>query len=222
VRAIGSMPSSHEILEHLTVIANEWRSIAIAWHAVAGAFLIGLLIGWRPSSRVVGIAVAVSTASVSALAWNSGNPFNGALFGVLTMALAGLAIRLPSKNIELGSRAMMMAGMSVVAFGWVYPHFLETRSSVSYLYEAPLGLIPCPTLSAAIGLTLVAGLSGARTWSAVLAAAGILYGLIGVFRLGVLIDVALLAGGLGLAAISAREVREGRKRKFSIETSHAT
>jgi hypothetical protein len=56
---------------------------------------------------------------------------------------------------------------------------------------APLGLSPCPTLSAVIGLTLMLDLVWSRAWSWMLAAFGAAYGLIGALRLGVAIDVLL-------------------------------
>jgi hypothetical protein len=82
----------------------------------------------------------------------------------------------------------------------VYPHFLHTRTWAEYIYAAPLGLIPCPTLSAVIGATLILGLLQSKAWSLAVALAGLLYGVIGVFRLGVGLDVALIAGATILAA----------------------
>ena len=86
----------------------------------------------------------------------------------------------------------------LVAFGWGYPHFLETDRWMTYAYAAPLGVLPCPTLSAVIGATLIFGLLGSVTWSITLAAFGLVYGVIGVFVLGVQLDYALLAGALVL------------------------
>ncbi len=49
-----------------------------------------------------------------------------------------------------------------------------------------------------IGATLILGLLGSVTWSITLAAAGLVYGAVGVFVLGVQLDYALLAGALVL------------------------
>jgi hypothetical protein len=87
-------------------------------------------------------------------------------------------------------------GALLFAFGWVYPHFLNTSSFLPYLYSAPTGLIPCPTLSIVIGLALILGGLGARTWSLVLGVTGIFYGIFGSAWLGVLIDWVLLLGAL--------------------------
>ena len=67
------------------------------------------------------------------------------------------------------------------------------------LYAAPLGLIPCPTLSALVGVALVVNGLGSRAWSLILSGSGVLYGVIGWFRLGVTIDGVLLVGAITLA-----------------------
>ena len=201
------MPSSQQILEGLADVTNGWRSLAIAWHVVLGAFLSALLLGWRPGKRLTGLLLAAPIASVSALAWATGNPFNGTLFFVITAGLVGVALRLPSTSVRIGPPWLTIAGGVLIAFGWVYPHFLRTDSWAAYLYAAPLGLIPCPTLSAVAGVSLVVEGLGSTKWSLTLAAIGVLYGVIGVFRLGVVIDLVLLVGALTLVLVTV--VRPG-------------
>ena len=82
------------------------------------------------------------------------------------------------------------------AFGWVYPHFLDTSTSLTYLYAAPTGLIPCPTLSIVIGVGLIVGGLGSRAWSIFLGALGDFYSIFGAVRLGVVLDWVLLFGSL--------------------------
>jgi len=65
-------------------------------------------------------------------------------------------------------------------------------------------VIPCPTLSAVIGVTLILGLLESRAWSLTVAVMGFAYGAIGIFRLGVRIDVVLLAGAAALAVAALR------------------
>jgi hypothetical protein len=69
------------------------------------------------------------------------------------------------------------------AFGWGYPHFLDAKQWTAYLYAAPLGLLPCPTLSTVIGLTLMLGIFRSKPWSITLAVAAFVYGAVGVFVL---------------------------------------
>jgi hypothetical protein len=150
--------------------------------------------------------LATPAASVSALSWASGNPFNGTAFTALSLVLAAIAIGLPVRPARLGARPLLVPGILLVGFGWAYPHFLQTNGWTSYLYAAPLGLLPCPTLSSIIGVSLIVDLLGSRLWGLVLTAVGVAYGLIGAFQLGVGIDLVLLAGALwtGVAAIDTR------------------
>ncbi len=208
------MPSSQTILSLSAALANEWQTMAVAWHALLGAMLLGLLAGWRPSNRVAGLLLAAPLASVSALAWISGNPFNGAVFGGLALALAIIAFRLGPEPVRVSSLRWRLTAAMLIAFGWTYPHFLHTDRWTVYLYAAPFGLLPCPTLSALAGMALMLGMLGSRPWSVTLAAAGVVYGVIGVASLGVTLDYGLIAGaiGLGVAAafVHSRSVRAGR------------
>jgi hypothetical protein len=94
----------------------------------------------------------------------------------------------------------------MVVFGWIYPHFLETTSFVPYLYSAPLGLIPCPTLSMVVGLGLILGSFGSRGWTFTVGVVGLFYGLFGAVRLGVSLDWVLVVGALRLVLL-VREVK---------------
>jgi hypothetical protein len=203
------MPSPHEILAGLEAIANGWRPLAIVWHLALAAGLIALGLGWRPGRRLAGVLIAGPLASVSGLAWLTGNPFNGTVFAVIAAALVAVALRLPRDAVRIGTPRLLIPGIGLTAFGWAYPHFLQTNSWITYLYAAPLGLVPCPTLCAATGLALVLRGLGSRGWSLILAASGLLYGLVGWLRLGVAIDAVLLVGAVTLAAAV---LRTGRKR----------
>jgi hypothetical protein len=140
---------------------------------------------------------------VSALAWSIGNPFNGSAFATLALSLVLAARRFPNRRVEFGPGAQVAAGAALLAFGWTYPHFVKVGHWTGYLYAAPLGLLPCPTLSAAIGVTLALFGLRSRAWSVALAAVGFLYGVIGVFALGVSLDYALLGGAVALGAVAA-------------------
>ena len=102
-------------------------------------------------------------------------------------------------------------GSFLILFGWVYPHFLGTGSWLRYLYAAPAGLIPCPTLSFTIGFALLANGFSSRGYATVLGLLGLFYGLFGTFRLGVRIDLVLVIGSLALLTLSA--LRVSRKTK---------
>ena len=192
------MPSSNTILAGLAGLANEYRWLAIAIHVYIGALVVLAAAGRLRSRKIAAILIALPLLSVSGLAWLSGNPFNGALFAVFAAALLALATRLSAGALQFAPRPVMITGFALFAFGWVYPHFLENENFISYLYSAPTGIIPCPTLSVVIGLSLVAGSFQSRSWGLVAAGAGLFYGLFGALRLGVALDWFLAAGAAAL------------------------
>jgi hypothetical protein len=129
---------------------------------------------------------------------------------MLAATLAGAAARFPNAPVRLSSRVWVAAGLAFTVFGWTYPHFLETDSWTSYLYAAPFGLLPCPTLSSVIGMTLLFENLRSRVWSTALVVAGLVYGAVGVFQLGVALDWGLLFASALLAAVIARDHKYGR------------
>ena len=198
------MPTPEQILAGLTAIANRAQPLAIGWHAALAVTIIALLAGWRPSRRIAGVLLAIPLISVAAMAWSFGNPFNGLVFALVAVLLVTLALRLPEDAVTRGPAWAFVVGVLMVGFGWVYPHFLESGAPLAYLYAAPFGLVPCPTLSAVIGFALLGGGLRARGWSGVLAGAGVFYALFGALRLGVSIDIFLLVGALALGALAMR------------------
>ena len=198
------MPSSTAILEQVTALANDLQLVAVFWHVALAAGAAAVLVGWRPSRRLAGAVLVPPLACVAGLAWWSGNPFNAMVFLAATAIFAKLAARLPRAPVALNTGWTGIAGVMLLAFAWVYPHFLRTQSAWAYFYAAPLGLIPCPTLSALIGISLAMRLCESRPWAGVLAVFGLFYGIVGVVRLGVEIDVFLLAGAAILAGFAWR------------------
>jgi hypothetical protein len=186
------------IIGGLERIANEWLPLAVFWHVYFAVLLAVLLLGYRPGPRPAGIFLGLPLLSVSILAWLQANSFNGSIF-----ALAALALMLSPPSLDLdGSRragaAWRISGLLLFVPGWTYPHFLAAGSFLPYLYAAPIGLIPCPTLLGVTGLVLVGGAPGPSMGKAVLTATGMFYGLFGALRLGFGLDWLLVAGCLVL------------------------
>jgi len=203
------VPDAQSILTNLRLIANARIATAVAWHVAVAVCGLALALGWRPSRRLAGLLLAAPVASVGVVAALHGNPFNGAMFGALTAVLAGIASRFGSDRVQGGATASKIVGAVMIAFAWMYPHFLEARPA-TYLYGAPMGVIPCPTLALVIGFALVSGGLASRAWSFTLAAAGLFYGFFGAFRLGVTLDLFLIAGALALLVSTVRlRVRSG-------------
>lgn len=194
------MPTADSVLSWATAVANDWRWLAMAWHVALAALLMAVAVTVRLSQRLIGVLLVLPLVSVSVVAWVSGNPFNGLVFAVLALLLLHAATHLPQLPRRRAAAGWVLAGVALVAFGWTYPHFLETNTWTAYLYASPFGLLPCPTLSVVIGVSLIVG--GLRSsWSVPLAAAGIVYGVIGVITLGVSLDVWLLLGASALGAM---------------------
>jgi hypothetical protein len=208
------MPSAQAILSHLMIVANDAVVVAIAWHIASAAAIAALFFGWRPSVHSAQLLLAAPIASSSAVAFAFRNPFNGTILAALALVLVVLASRSRSGELVRGSLFATVTGVLLIVFGLFYPHFLETRSALTYLYAAPTGLIPCPTLSLAIGFALFAGGLGTRAWSLTLAAFGLFYGVFGVVRLHVLLDVPLILGAVALAAVALLKTAPGQSPRW--------
>lgn len=191
------MPGATEILDGLSAIANQATDLAVAWHIAIAMALIALAGGWRPSQRTARLLIGMLLASVAGVAIAFGNPFNTFVFAASAMALTAMAMVGNRRVVARGSARSGGIGAAMIAFGWIYPHFLD-GSATAYLYAAPVGLIPCPTLAVAIGFALLGNGLGSRAWSLTLAAVGLFYGLFGVVRLGVFLDIGLAGGALAL------------------------
>jgi len=196
------VPTAEAVLSWAAGVANDWRWLAILWHVALGTLLLAMAVRRsRLSQRSVGLLLVLPTMSVAVLAALSGNPFNAAMFTILAVVLLRSAVSLARAAVTLGSGGSLLAGAALVAFGWFYPHFLTTDTWTAYAYASPFGLLPCPTLSVVIGVTLAMGGVRSTSWRGTLAAAGLLYGVIGVFGLGVVLDVGLLGGAALLSAL---------------------
>ncbi len=192
------MPSAEQILHSLAIIANDWKSLAMMWHAYFAVILAAVLLGWRPSMRVIGALMIAPLASVSLLAWANGNPFNGTAFILITVLLAWVVGCVERRIVRTNTHFWTVIGTALIGFAWIYPDFLDAESSLAYLYASPLGLLPCPTLSMNIGIAMILDDSGDRLFAAVLGIAGLFYGVFGGLHLGVIMDWALAAGALCL------------------------
>ncbi len=207
------MPSSADLLAQLAVIANGAIAIAIAWHVVLLGTLGAVIAGWRPLRAHARQLVSFLFVSVAVVGAIHASYFNALAFAAL--AIAGFAL----SNRGLAGRVaaprwQWWAGGAIIAYGWVYPHFLA-EPAATYLFAAPVGLLPCPTLAVAIGFALVAGLA-IGPWGLVLALAGLAFGGFGVMRLGVDLDIGLVAAGALLALAHVAHDRPALRRATMI------
>jgi hypothetical protein len=213
IARISEMPSTEILLNTLAAVANELRWLAIAWHAAFGAIALVIISKRRVSQGALALTLVLPVASVGVISGDAGNPFNGVVFVLLALLLGGVAVTISdgplTSNRSFLNRAM---GVTLVALGLTYPHFLITDRWWSYLYAAPFGLIPCPTLAVVAGATLIFSAFGSRPWAVIVALASLAYGAIGVLVLGVWIDMFLIVGGAAVLFTPARDVE---LRRFS-------
>lgn len=196
------MPSTEDILQGLVFAANHFKFVAWIWHLVFAGLVIILLAGRRPSKNFLAIILSLPLASVGTIAILASNPFNGIVFLLASLLFLILGYRLPSEKVAIKRNLLSMAGIIMIIYGWIYPHFLTDVSAWEYLYSAPTGLVPCPTLSIIIGFTLLFDGFGNKKWMLILAFLGLFYGIFGFFRLGVVLDIGLVAGALALGIYS--------------------
>jgi hypothetical protein len=192
------MPTPEEILNGLALAANKFMFLSIFWHIAVILFLAFLIAGKRPSNKAVAIGLIALLLSVAFVAMMVYNPFNAIMFLLATVLFIFITWKLPKADILVKLDFISIIGLAMIAFGFVYPHFLENAGFLNYLYSSPLGLIPCPTLSMIIGFTLLFHGFHSKKWMLSLALIGIFYGIFGVFRLKVYLDIVLIAGALFL------------------------
>jgi hypothetical protein len=92
----------------------------------------------------------------------------------------------------------MVIGILMIVFGLVYPHFISSDSFIKYFYASPVGLIPCPTLSILIGFLLVYNGFGSHSLTFTFIVFGLFYGIFGVLKLAVYLDIFLVFGTIAL------------------------
>ncbi len=192
------MPKTQEIIASLHSLANDYSVIAIIWH-ILFYFLIAFLIAkWNPSNKLLGVLICLPLLSVAVFAWIAGNPFNGTLFSLMAILIFIFGLRASSEPVTLSTFPYYLIGILMIAFGLIYPHFLNTESLFKYFYASPLGLVPCPTLSLLIGFVLLYNGLGSNSISIAFIVFGLFYSVFGVFKLGVYLDLGLLFGTITL------------------------
>lgn len=192
------MPKTEEILNGIQGIVNNNSSVAIVWHVVLYALIIALLARWVPSTKLLLILLSLPLISVAIMAFTAGNPFNGTLFSILTVLTIFFGLKVSGQPVQTSGTVFMVIGILMIVFGLIYPHFVQEGSFVRYLYASPVGLIPCPTLSLLIGFLLVYNGFGSQSATLTFVIFGLFYGIFGVLKLGVYLDLFLVFGSLSL------------------------
>lgn len=188
------MPSTIEILNGLRAISNDFVPLAIIWHIIIYLLLLSFLLKLKFRNNFFIMLLSFPALSVSILAFMSGNPFNGIMFLLAFALIIYSGLKASAEQLKTSSLMFLFSGIIMLLFGLWYPHFANINSYADYLYAAPTGLIPCPTLSVIIGFALIFNSFNSKRLSLILICFGLFYGLFGIFRLGVYLDIVLLAG----------------------------
>lgn len=197
------MPTSATILETLSSLARDLVWLAVIWHGLVLAAVVLVIRGLRLSSRAAIVWLTLPSLSVSVAAFAYGLLFNGIAFGLLGLAFAALGLAHERPPLRPGPTWARVLGAALLAFGWAYPHF-DVGPWHRTLYAAPLGVLPCPTLAVLAAAALFADGLHSRAACSLLGAWCAFYAAFGVFRLGVVIDLGLVLGAVGLVVIAAR------------------
>ena len=192
------MPKPQDIRNGLQAIVINYSNFAIIWHIIFYLLIAAIILNWEPSNRLLEIIICLPILSVSIFAWLTGNPFNGSVFLIATILLMIFGFKTDTRSINYSELTYIIAGIIMILFGLVYPHFIKPDSILKYLYVSPVGLIPCPTLSAIIGFALVFNGFGSQPVTLILVSLGLFYGIFGVLKLKVYLDLFLLLGTLTL------------------------
>lgn len=191
------MPSAELILANLHTSANQWWQVAALWHVYVVGVAAYLYMRRPVELRTVRMLFAVPLVSVSVVAWVTGDLFNASSMALVFVLLIAFGLADSSGPARRSPKAIWCVGVSLIALGWVYPHFLEEGPG-AYFYAAPLGILPCPTLAMLVGVSLVLSGSSATAYPSILAAISASYGVFGAVYLGVILDAWLVVGALFL------------------------
>ena len=195
------MPDVMRFLVGLKSLSTKFFPLAVIWHILFLIGIVALLAGWRPTRRQAGVVLTLPFLSVSVLALVTGNILNGLMFAALFLVLLILSAHMPEEKVATGWNIFAFSGVIMIAFGWLYPQFLFSKTLLPYLYGAPTGIVPSPTLCLVIGFTLLFNALESRAWSLVLGFFGLFYGLFGAIGLGISLDYGLVAGSLILILV---------------------
>jgi hypothetical protein len=129
------------------------------------------------------------------------------MFTALSGVVVAVGLRLPSEPVGQTPRWARIMGSMAIGYAWLYPHFLESHSVAIYVVAAPVGLLPCPTLSLVLGFGLLAKHFDSRIFAFVTASAGLFYAVFGIVRLGVWLDAGLLGAAAAMLLLNFSRAR---------------
>jgi hypothetical protein len=185
------MPNASEILTSLEFLANKYFWLAMVWHIIILIVVIFSTYSKKPNAKIYFGTCGLLFLSVSMMAAMVTNIFNLIVFLALALVFIKKSVTTASSQLYLIQPVVnRILSYILILSGLIYPHFLGPEM-LMYIVAAPVGIIPCPTLLVTSGITLMFSMPNKKL-TYLLAGANIFYGMIGVFFLGVTLDVLLL------------------------------
>lgn len=196
------------------ILANLQSEVTRLWFVSAVQHMVlpfVLLYAFRRErgGSIVSVYFGLTALLVSTLA--VAHSFN--LFNELVFALLGLALILGRRQGALRFpplTAYPMIGYAALVAGYWYPHFVD--SALAVLVRSPYSVVPCPSLLVILGVTVATGIRFAVWAEWLLVCAGLFYGITGVIKLRVLVDLPLIvvSGAYAARLLSLRAAAHSR------------
>ena len=191
-----TMPTPEEILSLNEYLANRYVAIAVMWHVIIVFLLAFQMHRKQTGSHLYYGLTGVLFLSVSVLALTVLNIFNFLVYFIPSLLLIRKSILTRGPDLKLSKSTVFSASAYIfILTGLVYPHFLNSDFTI-YLVASPTGIVPCPTLLLASGISLLFVKPDHKLLLYILMPLNLVYGLIGIFILGVYIDALLVCAAI--------------------------
>lgn len=181
------------LLDYLAMVSNKSLFLNFVMHLLVLLSMasIYLIKDARVRKYVLNSTLLILFLSVTLKAVIYGNPFHAVTFGtmVITEVVAMIKDKCPLHALKFNLRTFV--SLFFILLGLWYPEFVKASAS-EYFLVSPVGAIPCPTLITALGILNLYYHSINRNQFIVIAFFGSVYGFIGTFKLGILLDLTLI------------------------------
>ena len=204
------------LLDYLSMVSNKSLLLNLAMHllVVLSIVTIHLTKAVRVRKYVFNSTLLLLFLSVTLKAGIYGNLFHAITFG--TMVLVAIVVLIEDKRTLYVPKFNIQTIVSLlfILLGLWYPEFVKA-STLEYFLVSPIGAIPCPTLITVLGMLNLYYSSVQRNELIVIAFFGFVYGFIGTFKLGILLDIILIGSVLfSIYNISSSRSILKRSRRF--------
>lgn len=191
---------ANTILNYLVMVSNNNLLVNLLMHLVVltalGAVFLVKSEALKRCLFMSCISILFMSVTIHGLVF--GNIFHVITFGIMAVA-ALVQLFFNKQAIKVAnSSARIAITLLFILIGLWYPEFIS-KNMIQLLVISPVGIIPCPTLLATLGLMTLVYPSTGRVIYAITIFMGFVYGIIGTFVFKVYLDALLL--GLAIFAV---------------------